>query len=228
MSQASKYFDFERSAASVRDGTHRSLVGGMWDEIGRLQFDYLETHGLKPEMFLLDVGCGCLRGGVHFIEFLDAGHYYGIDISRELLNVGYDVELDKLGLKHKLPRENLYCTDTFEARHFGIVFDIALAQSVFTHLTLSQVRLCLTRLSDVIRIDGAFYATVFLSQGNHDPSLPHRHSPGGIVSYPAKDPFHFTFDELTRCCTDLPWKIESASDWNHPRDQTMITFVRTQ
>ena len=46
---------------------HREQVGGLWDEIGALQIDFLRAQGLRPGDTLLDVGCGCLRGGVHFV-----------------------------------------------------------------------------------------------------------------------------------------------------------------
>ncbi len=38
-------------------------VGGLWDEIGQLQFDFLRAKGLLPRHKLLDFGCGSLRGG---------------------------------------------------------------------------------------------------------------------------------------------------------------------
>ncbi len=32
---------------------HRGYVGGMWDEIGQLQFDFLVSKGLKPDSFFI-------------------------------------------------------------------------------------------------------------------------------------------------------------------------------
>jgi hypothetical protein len=61
---------------------HRKAVGGLWDEIGRLQFDYFVSQGLVPHHRLLDLGCGSLRGGVHFIAYLDPDRYSGVDRSR--------------------------------------------------------------------------------------------------------------------------------------------------
>lgn len=42
---------------------HRTCLGGRWDEIGDLGWNFLLNHGLRPETFLLDNGCGSLRPG---------------------------------------------------------------------------------------------------------------------------------------------------------------------
>ena len=56
---------------------HRLFVGGvddfLWTRIGELQFDFLRAQGLRPNHVLFDIACGALRGGVHFINYLDAG-----------------------------------------------------------------------------------------------------------------------------------------------------------
>ena len=59
----------------------QTAIGGNWEKIGRLQFDFLKEAGLRPENRMLDVGCGTLRGGRHFIRYLNEGNYTGIDIS---------------------------------------------------------------------------------------------------------------------------------------------------
>src|SRR5712691_3540887 len=103
----SLYGDKAALEAEVRAGRHRACVGGLWDEIGQLQIDFLVSRGLLPHHRLLDVGCGSLRGGVKLIKYLDAGHYAGIDLHESLLDAGYEIELAKEGLTHKLPRSNL-------------------------------------------------------------------------------------------------------------------------
>lgn len=52
-----------------REGPHRGAVGGMWDQIGKLQFEFMVKHGLKPEHKFLDIGCGSLRGGATSSDF---------------------------------------------------------------------------------------------------------------------------------------------------------------
>lgn len=56
-------FRRQLTESEIAQKVHRELVGGMWDEIGTLQFVFLRDHGLEPSQRLLDVGCGALRGG---------------------------------------------------------------------------------------------------------------------------------------------------------------------
>jgi cyclopropane fatty-acyl-phospholipid synthase-like methyltransferase len=71
---------------------HREAIGGNWDKIGKLQFDFLLKMGLKPDNYLLDLGCGSLRGGVLFIPYLEDKHYYGVEKETRLLEAA-EVEL---------------------------------------------------------------------------------------------------------------------------------------
>jgi len=77
------------SNQEAKAGLHRESVGGMWEEIGKLQLDFIFTQKLKPEMKFVDIGCGCLRGGVHFLRYLNSGNYYGIDMRASLIDGGY-------------------------------------------------------------------------------------------------------------------------------------------
>lgn len=52
---------------------NRGSVGGLWEEMGQRQLEFLVEQGLGPCDDLLDVGCGSLRGGVHFIRYLEQG-----------------------------------------------------------------------------------------------------------------------------------------------------------
>ena len=71
--------------------------------MGKLQFDYLVDHGLKPDHYLLDAGCGPLRGGVHFIQYLEEGHYYGVDKREDVIEEARELELPRHGLAGKRP-----------------------------------------------------------------------------------------------------------------------------
>lgn len=222
------YDDGERIAAQVARGAHRALIGGLWEEIGALQLQFMTAHGLLPRHSLLDVGCGCLRGGVHFIRYLEPGNYVGVDINPSLLEAGYDVELAIAGLQSRLPRANLACLREFEFRRLSRRFDFALALSLFTHLPFNQIRLCLTRLTEAITPGGVFFATYFQVPGEAPLSEPYTHPVGGITTHPAADPYHYRLIDMVYAVRDLPWEIRTVSDFAHPRSQQMLAFHRTR
>ena len=122
--------------AEIDAKEHREFVGGLWEELGVLQFDFLKNHGLEAHHKLLDVGCGALRGGVRFVSYLDAGNYYGMDINASLVEAGKR-ELAEKGLEGKGP--HLLVADRFDLRGFATTFDCVLAVSVFTHLPINHI-----------------------------------------------------------------------------------------
>ena len=48
-------------------------IGGLWDEMGKHQFEFLQSKGLEPQHKLLDIGCGSLRGGCISLTICTAG-----------------------------------------------------------------------------------------------------------------------------------------------------------
>jgi len=204
----------------------RQLVGGLWDEMGTAQFDFLVARGLRPHHKLLDVGCGALRGGVHFIRYLEPGNYYGVDRAEEMLEMGR-IELDEAGLTDRCPV--LRRDATFDFGAFGQRFDFALAQSVFTHVPLNAVHRCLVRVSDVLTEGGVFYAT-FLDNGGdpHDPSprtFPQPDMPP-TVAYPDANPYCYPVRFFEDLIEGLPLKLEHIGEWGSLRGQSMLAFPR--
>jgi hypothetical protein len=108
------YSDVGLIALLMKENRHRDVVGGLWEEVGKLQFDflcYIVANGPRHDAYLLDIGCGCFRGGIYFAEYLDVGHYFGVDMHRSRLDAGYDIELAARGLQH-----NRFLVKTFCAR----------------------------------------------------------------------------------------------------------------
>ena len=214
-----------RVAKLVAEGQHRSLIGGLWEEMGELQLAFLQARGLRPNDVLLDVGCGCLRGGVKLVRYLDAGNYYGMDQSADLIKAGYDVELRRAGLADKVPRANLVVDGTFDVARFDQIFDVAIAQSVFTHLPLNHVRQCLERLAPAMRPGGVFYATIFRCPDDWPLDQPIRR-PANISTTAIKDPYHYRVADCAYAAEGQPWRFEWLGEWRHPRGQEMAAFHR--
>jgi ubiquinone/menaquinone biosynthesis C-methylase UbiE len=167
-------------------------VGGKWDEIGRLQLDGLIGRGLKPHHKLCDAGCGSLRAGVHFVNYLDAGNYYGLDINASLIDAGRE-ELERGGPSGK--EANLLVTDAFEMSGFGATFDYIIAFSLFTHLHANYIVRCLVEARKTIAPDGQLLATIFFAPRPAHLE-PIQHKAGGVTSYYDKDPFHYSMEEI--------------------------------
>lgn len=197
---------------------YRGFVGGMWEEMGQLQLDFLTGQGLKPSDKFLDVGCGSLRAGVRLVDYLEPGHYFGIDISHQVLTAGYEHELSD-EQRTRLPASNLHATDRFDA-DFGERFDMAIAQSVFTHMSLSHIRLCLYRVAKVMRSGGTFYATFNERPANH----PLDSTQG--KRYTEKNVFWQYRADLAWAAQFSPWEFRYLGDWGHPRQQMMVEFTR--
>lgn len=204
---------------------HRHAVGGSWDAIGQHQFDFLVQQGLQPHHRLLDVGCGSLRGGVHYIQYLEDGHYYGIDRAQWLLDAGTQVEMPRAGIAPDRT-VNLICRDDFDVTEFGVQFDYAIAQSVYTHLPWNAILRSLVNVQKVLKPDGTFFATFFEAESPAHRIESFEHVPGGRVTYPDQDPFHYEFDVFEELARRVGLAVSYIGDWNHPRDQRMMVFTQ--
>jgi len=221
----SPYHDDAVVRAVAATGGHREFVGGLWDDLGPAQAEFLIAQGLKPEHRLLDIGCGALRGGVHFVRYLAAGGYFGIDRNAALIEAGYTEELARAGLTERLPRSNLRVVDDFDAADFGVPFDMGLAFSVFTHLPFNDVRVCLERWTEVAAPGSALFATIFaIPEGA--PSWRSVEQQSGVVSHPTRDPYHYRLDDMAYLGRALDLDVSQAANFAHPRGQKMIVFRR--
>ena len=218
-----RYYDKKRVAEKIRNNQHRSLVGGLWHELGSLQIQYLKNQGLSPDTRLLDVGCGCFRAGVHAIGFLEPGNYYGIDISQDLMQAGYEKELRTAGLATRMPVSNMAVTNDFNMKSFGVDFDYFIAQSLFTHLPLNHLVLCLKRAEAVAQPSARFFATFFICARPEQWFGPIKHE-SGVTTYPNRDPYHYYREHIEFAAERTSWTLDFIEDWNHPRGQAIAGF----
>jgi cyclopropane fatty-acyl-phospholipid synthase-like methyltransferase len=191
---------------------HRNYVGGMWEEIGTLQFEFLLSKGLKPDSYLLDIACGSLRLGVKAVPYLERSHYLGIEKEISLVKMGIEKELDPLVRTEKTP--NIVISETFEFEKFKEKADFAIAQSLFTHLPSEVINLCFKKLYLCLKDDGVFYATFFQTDrryNNH--KRPHDH---GYFAY--------TKTEMCEFGEENGFTYKYIGDWNHPRNQKIVEY----
>ena len=194
---------------------HKAYVGGMWEEIGRVQFNFMVRQGLEPKDILVDVACGGLRGGRFFIAYLHPEHYLGIDHHAWLIDSGLRHEIHKRLRKEKRPQ--FVVSDRFEFHKFGRRPNYGIAQSLFSHLTNDDILLCLTNLRAAMQTGGRFYAT-FIPKG----FLPADYS--NPTHSDDLQAFQYDAEEILDIGRKAGWQASYIGDWGHPRGQQMLEF----
>jgi SAM-dependent methyltransferase len=193
---------------------HREFVGGLWDELGQLQFHFLVKEGLRPDHVFLDIACGSLRAGRLLIPYLDPGNYLGIDKHAVLIEAGKTKEIESDVLEAKHPE--FVVSDCFSFENFSKQPDFCLAQSLFTHLRKREIDLCFSRLSSFVKPGCRFYAT-FLETSVPIPQLASSHSNRG---------FFYTRRTMEGFGRQSGWDTRYIGHWNHPRGQMMIEYIK--
>ena len=198
-------------AARSREGAVGSKTHESWLQIGALQFDYLLGHGLKPPMRMLEIGCGNLRAGRLFAEYLDAGNYYGVDISPDILLAAHRVVAD-YGLQAKLPHLSLVGDLRLEFLPDGH-FDVVHAHSVFSHSPLSVIDECLAHVGRVMAPGGFFDFTFDRTEGVEHQVL--------------REDFYYRTQTLTELARRHGLESRFMADWELlPHDQSKIRVTR--
>lgn len=148
-----------RRLLSTRAERRHSLVGParLWQLKRGFQIDFLKRVGLRPEHRVLDIGCGTLRGGLPIIEYLESGHYCGIELRWNVLSQGIK-ELRDTRLTDKNPRL-IAMTDISDVA-LGTEFDFIWAFSVLIHMTDEILADTLQVVSSHLADEGACYANV--------------------------------------------------------------------
>lgn len=129
----------------------------LWKSKRDFQIRFLKEVGLKPEHYLLDIGCGTLRGGIPIIEYLEKGHYFGVESRADVLAEGRK-ELHEANLEDKEPV--LIVSENLSSLDIGVTFDYIWAFSVLIHMTDEILNDCLCFVNQHLKNSGAFYANV--------------------------------------------------------------------
>jgi SAM-dependent methyltransferase len=191
---------------------YRAFVGPpeKYDLVAANQFNLLTFMGLRENHYLLDIGCGSLRAGRLIIPYLLSNRYYGIEPEEWLVEEGINKEIGQDQVKIKKPK---FIFDTnFQINKFGVEFDFAIAQSIFSHACQGQIHQCLEEISRALKPQGIFLATFIEGKDDYQGS---RWIYPECVTYTRK-----TLGEIAG-------KYQLATqviDWPHPNNQTWVMF----
>ena len=146
-----------------RMAARHGLVGpaDLWQMKRRFQFEFLRGVGLLPHHHLLDLGCGTMRGGIPLIQYLDAGHYMGVDVRQAVLEEGC-LEIEEAGLVDRAPQLR-WCEDLREFQA-GRRFDVIWAFAVLIHMSDSVLEGALEAVARHLGPSGIFYANVNIDE----------------------------------------------------------------
>ena len=192
---------------------HRAYVGMAehYDLVAQTQFNLLTCLGMREDHYLLDIGCGSLRGGRLSIVYLLPRHYFGIEPNRELLKQGIEKEAGMGLIDLKQPR---FSHDAdFTCTTFGREFDFIMAQAIFVHAVPAQIHRCLTQARMCMRPSSFFIAN--FSEGE-------RNSTQEKWTYPEHQKYRLSWmeeaaDEAGLTCTPI--------DWFHPSSPSIMWLI---
>ena len=188
--------------AAVGSRTHER-----WLALGAMQFDYLLSHGLTPADRMLEIGCGNLRAGWRFIDCLDPGNYYGIDISPDIL-IAAQQTLVRHRLQHKLPRLTPVRDLTF-AFLPDAYFNVVHAHSVFSHAPLPVIEECFAHIGRILAPGGWFDFTFDRTEGEEHHVL--------------REDFYYRTETLVRLAGKYSLTARFMDDWERlPHGQSKI------
>jgi SAM-dependent methyltransferase len=166
---------------------------------------------LKPECRMLEIGCGNLRAGRLFIDYLHTGNYYGIDISPDILMAAHDTVATH-GLRDKLP----YLTPVRDLRLAFLPdehFDVVHAHSVFSHSPLEVIEECFAHIGRVMRPTGWFDFTFDRTEGKEHQVL--------------REDFYYRTETLVALADRHGLDAAFMDDWERgPHKQSKIRVTR--
>jgi hypothetical protein len=91
-------------------------------------------------------------------------------------------------------------------------YDVALAQSLVTHLNAEDVTRLMTGLRRVSGPDSRFFLTFFEGDSGRNPTGPSH----------ANKRWRYPFDTLSGIGTETGWALTYFGDWKHRRRQMMV------
>lgn len=186
----------------------KMAVGGLWEQMGQQQFDFLVSEGLLPRHTMLDIGCGTLRGGQYFIRYLERGHYSGFDISSGGIKKAREL-VEREGLGNKNPDLRVNEAKDLKFRDYqGMAFDFILAQSVFSHLMEEHIEEAFVHVSSIMNPNSKFFFTFHIGEYRERRS---------------NTDFQYPLSFFEKLAKKYRFHLENrSSDYNHPRGQAMI------
>lgn len=207
-----------------------------WDHafFGGQSLQFMQREGLSYESKILEVAVGSFSSTVKFVENLKPGNVYGIDISDAQNRYGYRHVIEKRGMETDFPFSNLRATADFAIPDDWPKFDFAWSKSLWTHMPLSEISLCLRKIMPVLKSGGVYYTTAFIVPPGWNIKKPRPvrsklykdQAFNKLSTYSDHDPFHYSIEQIQQLAEEVGVEFTHISDeeWGSPRMQHMLKF----
>jgi hypothetical protein len=114
------------------------------------------------------------------------GDYFASDISEKTVSVGM-ILLDNAKLA--IDRQKICLTDHFRFPDAWAPIDMAFSNSLFSHLNLNSIYLCLYNLNKIMVEGGTYYSSFIMADSDHNPAT--EYDIGQFHSSLWADPFSY-------------------------------------
>lgn len=131
---------------------------------GQLQLELLRKEGCSPASRVLEIGCGCLHLGIPLVEYLEPGHYAGIDPNEWLRSKAMKNRQIRDLMTQKQAR--FLSNEDFDGSSLNTQFDYIFAHSVLSHAAHWQLEQFLKNSLAVLAPTGKILASIRLAEGN--------------------------------------------------------------
>jgi SAM-dependent methyltransferase len=146
--------------AKANAGTEHASIGRKiegdlnWIDSAKKRFTaYKKSVDLEPRFRVIDYGCGTLRVGVHFINFLDKGNYWGMEPSPGMTEVGAELVGQELMAAKTPVLSGISENDIERAADWGA--DFVFSVNVAFHIPPSEIERYLANLVRLTAKKGA-------------------------------------------------------------------------
>jgi ABC-type polysaccharide/polyol phosphate transport system ATPase subunit len=215
--QAVRAEDQEAAAAAATAPSVRNLA----ETEGEWVYEFLLAQGLRPDHYVLDVGCGSFAAAARLLPYMVQSHYWGYEQSMDRYLAGVQSVLPNAGVSAE--RGHFVVNEEFDFSDVPHTFEFAIASSMLRRLPLHAVARCFASVVRRLRPGGRF----FVSWAEPGPDLfEPREQPDGTTTAADWPPYHHDFDVLARFAELAGGRAERLRDAHHPRGESLLVITR--
>lgn len=185
-----------------------------------------EHFGDLSGKVVIDVGAGDIVLGEKLAELGTPERFYVQDLSRPSLQSGIQ-RLKSIGVD--VSRFTPLVSDDFNFESVpDLSVDFAFSNSLFSHLSINSILLCLRNLSSKMKPNAKYMSSMIVVPEEHEPKAYDwsylRTKRSGVVSYPTRDPYHYAESTVFNLSTfSTGFEVVEVHAYGHPF-QKLVEF----